>query len=205
MIPMGLNASMVGTTGLRVFWKPPTDASKCGNQYLVLVRNATYQDNATVSKTEFVLNNIRIPSTYIFTIHATDKAGKPLDASAILSITITVNEEPIPLKITASMPSRSSIRVAWLPPKDKNLCGNQYVVIVRNATYQTKATVSKPEFTLKDINLYSSYLFTVHATDKKGLPFRSYSALSVTITTSGKFLLSSLPYFIFTNAMSLSS
>ncbi|VDN09601.1 unnamed protein product [Dibothriocephalus latus] len=205
LVPMGMTATMLSATSMRLTWKPPTDASKCGDKYLVIVRNATYQHKATVSKPEFVMNNMKIPSTYIFTIHATDKAGMPLDASATLSLTINVNEEPIPMNLTASMPNPSSILFAWKPPKDTSQCGNQYLIIVRNATYQDKATVTKPEYVLPNINIYSSYIITIHATDKKGQPFRSYSSLSVTIKTNGKLSLSFIPYCIITNAISSSS
>ncbi|VDK30981.1 unnamed protein product [Dibothriocephalus latus] len=180
-VPRNLNVSIVDSKDMRVTWLPPSDASQCGNQYEVIVRNATYQDKIMVTKTEYILPNINPSSKYIITIHATDKDNKPFAASASITVKMAISEMPVPRNLTASIVDVKNIRVTWLPPLDTGKCGDKYLVIVRNATYQNKAMVTQLEYTLTNANPSSVYTITIHATDKKDRPYPASASISVQI------------------------
>ncbi|VDK34421.1 unnamed protein product [Dibothriocephalus latus] len=180
-VPRDLKASIVNTSTIRVTWLPPKDTSQCRNQYEVIVRNATYQDKVTVTKPEFILPNINPISVYNFTVHATDTNGTPLPASASITVKMTVSDMPVPRNLTASVVDSKNIRVTWLPPVDTSKCGDQYLVIVCNATYRAQVTVTKTEYLLTNPNPSSVYTITVHTTDKKDMPFSASASISVQI------------------------
>ncbi|VDN09605.1 unnamed protein product [Dibothriocephalus latus] len=265
---------MVNPTTIRLAWKPPKDTTQCGDKYLVIVQNATYKKDFTVTKPEFILSNINPSASYTFNVHATDKQGKPFRASTSLTVRVSKTElttvkdltaktlnrntikltwtkgtpveqfkdeyhitiygegfkktyttketlliaggfdiskidkvtvqsvwkngtmfpavatvsvkraidDPVPSAKTASMLNPTTIRVAWKPPKDTSKCGDKYLVIVQNATYKKDFTVAKPEYILSNINLSSSYVFTIHATDKQGKPFKSSTSLTLKLS-----------------------
>ncbi|VDN12100.1 unnamed protein product, partial [Dibothriocephalus latus] len=115
-VPKDRTAQIAGQNTVRVLWKPPADTSQCGNKYLVIVKNETFQDKATVTDTKYVLSNMNPASVYIFNIHATDKQGKPFNASASIKVRLSKTQYTTVKDLSVSKVNGSAIKVSWSKP-----------------------------------------------------------------------------------------
>ncbi|VDN35889.1 unnamed protein product [Dibothriocephalus latus] len=169
---------------IRLAWKTPTTSEPWGQQYLLTVNNNTYTKSYKLTKTEETITTLEPSSIYNFTLQAVDKSGKPFPSKTIITTRIPACYVPVPKDLKVSLVNPSTIRVTWKPPADSSKIGNKYQVIVRNATYQDKVTVTKPEFILPNINPTSVYNFTIHATDTNGTPLPASASITVKMTVS---------------------
>ncbi|VDN11386.1 unnamed protein product, partial [Dibothriocephalus latus] len=162
-VPEKVTASIMDGKNLRVRWQPPTNSSKCGDKYQVIVRNKTYQDKKMVTKPEYIISNLNPSSFYNVTVQATDKAGNPFPASASITVKLSANDVPVPKPrdFTASIVNSTTIHVSWQKPLPADKFKDEYHITIYGEGYKKTLTTKDTVITISGLDTSSIYNITV--------------------------------------------
>ncbi|VDN10536.1 unnamed protein product [Dibothriocephalus latus] len=178
-VPKDRTAQIAGQNTVRVLWKPPADTSQCGNKYLVIVKNETFQDKATVTDTKYVLSNMNPASVYIFNIHATDKQGKPFNASASIKVRLSKTQYTTVKNLSVSKVNGSAIKVSWSKPVPADKFKDEYHVTVYGQDLKKTYTTKETSIVAGGLDFTKLDKVTVQNVWKNGTMFPAVATVSV--------------------------
>jgi chitodextrinase len=165
--PTGLTASNISQMSVTISFTP---CSGPIDNYVIYSGNSVVS-NTTSSTT--VINSLTPNTSYSFTVTATNKAGTSLKSS-VLSFNTLPNAPLAPSGLTASKITQTTLVIAFTAPSGPVDTYSLY----SGTTFVTNPTASP--FSVTNLKSYSSYSFTLIATNKSGA---SPASVPLTVTT----------------------
>jgi chitodextrinase/flagellar hook assembly protein FlgD len=175
--PLNASAFNIGVTSFDVTWNASTDNKK-------VVGYEVYKDGVKVGttvETVFSLTGLDPLTTYDITIKAIDASGNTSAESSILEVTTLgdTTKPEIPSDLSASNVSGTQLTLNWSPAKD-NVAVSHYEVFKDGVKIEDNVT--NTSFTVENLDLKTSYDFSVKAVDEEGNT--SDESLDLEVTTT---------------------
>jgi len=169
--PIGLTASTVSSTQIKLFWKPPSNNGGSPiTGYKIEYKNGTNTYSVLSSNvgnvTTYIQNGLKTGTTYTYRVSALNSMGTSTPSNEALA---TATKTLTPTGLVATAISPTSITLSWNAPTEtygQSIIGYRIDQKLSSNVFQTKVENSKTQttsYTITGLTTETTYTFVVAA------------------------------------------